>query len=156
MKHSLFYSFAVIAIGFLLYLNFSSSKKQAAPPLVIDTPGAPKPIGPYAQAIRKGNALFVSGQIAIDPATGRLDTADIAAETKRVLSNINAILLASGMTMKDIAKTTIYLTNLDDFKTVNEIYGAAFGAGPYPARETVQVAGLPKGAHLEISVVAAR
>lgn len=102
----------------------------------------------------RGNAMFVSGQIAIDPKTGAMDTADIASETKRVMENIAAILRASKMEMKDIAKTTIYLTDLDNFKTVNEVYGGYFGNGPYPARETVEVAALPKGAHVEISVTA--
>lgn len=156
MKHTFFYSFAVIAIGFLLYMNFSKKKESDPQYNVIHTDQAPQPIGPYSQAIRKGNAIFVSGQIAINPKTGALDTADIKTETIRVLDNVKAILSASAMTMNDIAKTTIYLTDLSDFKTVNDIYTTYFGSGPYPARETVQVAGLPKGAHIEISVIATK
>jgi 2-iminobutanoate/2-iminopropanoate deaminase len=154
MKHTIFYSIAILAIGFLLYLNFYKPGERDRQRDVITTSAAPKPIGPYSQAIRKGNAFFVSGQVAIDPVTGKLDTADIATETKRVLGNIKAILDESGLQMTDIAKTTIYMTDLGDFATMNDIYTAFFGAGPYPARETVQVAALPKGAHIEISVIA--
>jgi 2-iminobutanoate/2-iminopropanoate deaminase len=154
MKHTIFYSFAILAIGFLLYLNFYPRSERDANRDVIATPQAPTPIGPYSQAVRKGNAFFISGQVAIDPVTGKLDTADIVTETKRVLDNVNAILAASGLKMTDIAKTTVYMTDLSDFSKMNDIYATYFGAGPYPARETVQVAALPKGVHLEISVVA--
>lgn len=155
MKNSAFYIFAILAIGALVWITFSSRNQQAehngGP---VSTPDAPQPIGPYSQAVMRGNAMFVSGQIAIDPKTGLLDTANITAETKRVMENIAAILRASKMEMKDIARTTIYLTDLDNFKTVNEIYGSYFGDGPYPARETVEVSALPKGVHVEISVTA--
>jgi 2-iminobutanoate/2-iminopropanoate deaminase len=104
----------------------------------------------------RGNALFVSGQVGIDPKTGVLDTSSIEAETRQAMNNIAAILRGAKMEMKDIAKTTIYLTDLANFKTVNEVYGSFFGTGPYPARETVEVKGLPKGAHIEISVTAIR
>ena len=125
-----------------------------APVEVVSTDSAPKPIGPYSQAIRKGNAVFVSGQVGIDPATGKFDTANISDEANRALENIKAILSASKLSMGDIAKTTIYLTDLKNFKTVNDVYAKFFGAGPFPARETVGVAALPKGMHIEISVVA--
>jgi 2-iminobutanoate/2-iminopropanoate deaminase len=154
MKHSLFYSVAIIAIFFLLYLNFAKSNKRDAAVDVIQTDNAPQPIGPYSQAVRRGNAFFVSGQIAIDPKTGALDTSSITTETKRVMENIKAIITASGLTMNDIAKTSIFMTDLKNFSTVNDIYTGYFGAGPYPARETVQVAALPKGVHIEISVTA--
>jgi 2-iminobutanoate/2-iminopropanoate deaminase len=154
MKHTFFYGFAIIAIGFLLYLNFSKENKRDQTVDVIHTKDAPEPIGPYSQAMRKGNAVFVSGQIAIDPKTGELDTSNITNETKRVLDNVKAILTAAGLGMNDIAKTTIYLDDLNQFKTVNDIYTSYFGAGPYPARETVEVSALPKGAHVEISVIA--
>jgi 2-iminobutanoate/2-iminopropanoate deaminase len=120
---------------------------------IIFTGKAPKPIGPYSQAVKKGNMLFVSGQIAINPATNQLDTTTIEAETKLVMENIKAIVTAAGMEMKHIMKVTIYLTDLKNFKTVNEVYATYFRENP-PARETVQVAALPKGAHLEISVIA--
>lgn len=122
----------------------------------ITTADAPQPIGPYSQAVMRGNALFISGQVAIDPKTGNADTADISTETKRVMENIKAILLAAKMEMKDIAQVRIYLTDLDNFKTVNEVYGSYFGEGPYPARETVEVSALPKGMHIEISCTAIR
>ena len=156
MKHTIFYTFAIIAIGFLLYLNFRSDKKQIANPEVINTPEAPQPIGPYSQAIRKGNAFFVSGQVGINPKTGILDSSNITNETKQAMNNIKAILASSHLSMNDISKTTIYLTDLNNFKTVNEVYAAFFGAGPFPARETVQVVALPKGAHIEISVIAVK
>jgi 2-iminobutanoate/2-iminopropanoate deaminase len=156
MKNSIFIAFAACAIVALLWITFSSQKQHEEHNGAIVTTDAPQPIGPYSQAVIRGNALFVSGQIAIDPKTGNLDTADIATETKRVMNNIAAILRASHMEMNSIAKTTIYLTNLDNFAKVNEMYGSYFGSGPYPARETVEVSRLPKGAHIEISVTAIR
>src|SRR5665213_675381 len=144
MKHTIFYSFAIIAIATLIYLNFFRNKKMDAPSEVVSTDSAPKPIGPYSQAIRKGNAVFVSGQVGIDPGSGKFDTATIAEETNRALENIQAILKASKLTMNDIAKTTIYLTDVKNFKAVNEVYGKFFTGGVFPARETVGVAALPK------------
>lgn len=156
MKNTIFIAFAFCAIVALIWITFSAKNQHAEHNGPVATTDAPVPIGPYSQAVMRGNAMFVSGQIAIDPKTGNLDTADIATETRRVMNNIAAILGASKMQMANIAKTTIYLTNLEDFKTVNEIYGSFFGAGPYPARETVEVRKLPKGAHIEISVTAIR
>jgi 2-iminobutanoate/2-iminopropanoate deaminase len=154
MKHTIFYSFAIIAIASLIFLNFFRSKRMDAPVETVSTDSAPQPIGPYAQAVRKGNALFVSGQVGIDPANGKPDTSDIATETKRALDNVKAILKASRLSMNDIAKTTIYLTDLKNFKVMNDIYATYFGEGPFPARETLGVVALPKGMHIEISVVA--
>ena len=156
MKNPIFIAFAACAIVALLWITFSSKKQHEEHNGAIATADAPQPIGPYSQAVIRGNALFVSGQIAIDPKTGNLDTVDIATETKRVMNNIAAILHASQMEVSSIAKTTIYLTNLDDFAKVNEVYGSYFGKGAYPARETVEVSRLPKGAHVEISVTAIR
>lgn len=156
MKHTAFYLTALLAISALLYLNFFRNKKNDVPVNVISTDSAPKPIGPYSQAIRKGNAVFVSGQVGIDPSNGKPDTSDISSETKRAMENIKAILSSSHLTMNDIAKTTIYLTNVGNFKTVNEVYASYFGKGPFPARETVGVAALPKGMHIEISVIAVK
>jgi 2-iminobutanoate/2-iminopropanoate deaminase len=156
MKHTLFYGFAILAIGFLLYLNFRPAKGKFENPEVISIAQAPKPIGPYSQAIRKGNCFFLSGQVGIDPRTGNLDTTDIATETKLAMQNIKTILESSRLTMNDIASTTIYLTDLNNFQTVNEAYAKFFGAGPYPARSTVEVSALPKGAHVEISVIAVK
>jgi len=154
MKHTIFYSFAIIGIASLVYLNFFRSKKMDAPVEVVATDSAPKPIGPYSQAVRKGNAVFVSGQVGIDPVSGKPDTMDIASETKRALDNVKAILKVSHLSMNDIAKTTVYMTDLKNFKAMNEVYATYFGDGPFPARETVGVASLLKGMHIEISVVA--
>jgi len=114
---------------------------------------APAPIGPYSQAIKAGGLVFVSGQIALDPATGALVGADAAAQTKKVLENIEAILEAAGSALVRAVKTTIFLTDLAEFAKVNEVYATYFPFEP-PARSTVQVAALPKGAKVEIEVVA--
>lgn len=156
MKHTVFYTFAILAIGFLLYLNFRPNKNDIGNSEVINTINAPQPIGPYSQAIRKGNAFFISGQVGLNPKTGNLDTTSISSETNQALQNIKAILTEVHLTMNDISKTTIYLTDLKNFKTVNEIYASYFGNGPFPARETVQVVALPKGAHIEISAIAVK
>jgi len=119
---------------------------------VIQTDSAPKAIGPYSQAIRVGNFLFASGQIAINPATGEL-VDGIEAQTKQVMENVKNILAAEGMDLSDIVKTTIFLTDMNNFATVNEIYGGYFNQNP-PARSCVEVSKLPKGALIEIEVVA--
>ena len=155
MKNTIFYSVAIIAIGFLLYLNFRPKEGQSENEKVIVAKNAPAPIGPYSQAIRKGNCVFVSGQVGINK-SGKLDTSDIAMETTNAMENIRAILEASHLKLSDIANTTIYLTDLENFQRVNEIYSKFFEPGNYPARSTVQVAALPKGAHIEISVIAVR
>jgi 2-iminobutanoate/2-iminopropanoate deaminase len=120
---------------------------------IISTSEAPGAIGPYSQAVRSGRLLFCSGQIPLDPKSGQLVPGDIAAQTRRVLDNIAAILKAEGLTFDHVIKTTIFLTNLGDFQTVNEIYGSYFKQDP-PARSTVQVSALPKGANVEIEVTA--
>jgi len=120
---------------------------------VISTDKAPKPIGPYSQAILAGNTLYLSGQIAIDPETGKMDTIDIPAEVRRIMKNLGAVLNVAGMDYKNIAKTTIYTTDLKNFKTINTIYAEYFKDNP-PARETVQVGALPGKAHVEISGIA--
>ncbi len=122
---------------------------------VIRTDNAPAPIGPYSQAIQYGDMLFVSGQIAIEPATGELVQGDIQLETRQVMENIEAILAAAGMNFSNVIKSTIFLMDMGQFAMVNEVYGYYFADNP-PARETVQVAGLPKGVNVEISVVAGR
>lgn len=122
---------------------------------VIKTNRAPEPIGPYSQAIKFGDFLFLSGQIAINPETNEMLNGSIEEETQQVMNNIKEILNAAKYQMDDIIKTTIYLTDLNDFKKVNEIYGGYF-KNTFPARETVQVAKLPKGARIEISVVACK
>jgi len=121
---------------------------------IINTLHAPAPIGPYSQAVIAGNLLFVSGQIALNPNTGELVTGDIPSETKLVMENLKAILTAAGTDFTSVVKTTIFLKDMGNFATVNEIYGSYFSSD-FPARETVQAAALPKGVNVEISVIAA-
>jgi len=120
---------------------------------IIKTDKAPAPIGPYSQAVLVDNTLFVSGQIAIDPATGNLVTINIIQETSQVMNNLSNILTAAGMQFSDVVKTTIFLKDMNDFPHMNEVYEHFFEKD-FPARETVQVAGLPKGVNVEISVIA--
>jgi 2-iminobutanoate/2-iminopropanoate deaminase len=120
----------------------------------IFTSEAPAAIGPYSQGMRSGRFLFCSGQIPLDPKSGEIVSGDIATQTRRVLDNIAAILRMEGLTFDHIIKTTIFLTNLGDFQAVNETYGSYFKQDP-PARSTVQVSALPRGANVEIEVIAA-
>jgi 2-iminobutanoate/2-iminopropanoate deaminase len=120
---------------------------------IISTSEAPGAIGPYSQAVRSGSFLFCSGQIPLDPRSGQIVPGEIAAQTRRVLDNIGAVLKAEDLTFDHVVKTTIFLTNLGDFQTVNEVYGLYFKQDP-PARSTIQVAALPKGANVEIEVIA--
>ena len=122
---------------------------------IIFTSKAPAPIGPYSQAVVAGNTLYVSGQIAIDPATGQLITINILRETNQVMHNIMAILHEAGMDFADIVKTTIFLSDMNNFGSVNEVYSEYFSSD-FPARETVQVSRLPKDVNVEISVVAVK
>ncbi|HEY4336426.1 MAG TPA: RidA family protein [Puia sp.] len=120
---------------------------------IINTPNAPAPIGPYSQAVQAGSLLFISGQIAIDPATGNIDTKDIMTETHQVMHNLRAILTAAGAGFDHVAKTTILLSDMSLFGDVNTVYGKYF-TGNFPARETYAVKGLPKNVNVEISMVA--
>lgn len=119
----------------------------------IFTTYAPKPIGPYSQAIKAGNFLFVSGQIAINPVTGLFETGDISTQTTMVLENVKKILQEASFSFDDVVKTTIYLKRIEDFPKVNVIY-AEYVKKPYPARSTVEVSSLPKGALIEVDVIA--
>src|SRR5436309_3133593 len=121
---------------------------------IISTNEAPAAIGPYSQAVCSGSFLFCSGQIPLDPKSGQIVSGDITAQTRRVLDNIAALLRADGLTFDNVVKTTVFLTNLDDFQIVNEVYGSYFKQNP-PARSTVQVSALPRGANVEIEVIAA-
>ena len=124
---------------------------------IITTNNAPAPIGPYNQAIRTGNLLFVSGQVALKPGTNDMANADIIEETHQVLQNLKSILQEAGMDFSNIVKTTIFLSDMSLFAEVNEIYSRSFGdASVFPARETVAVKGLPKNAHVEISMIACK
>ena len=120
---------------------------------IVSTDGAPAAIGPYSQAIRSREMLFSAGQIALDPRTGQLVGDDIAEQTRRVLENLSAILRAEHLNFQHVVKTTIFLTDMNDFQAVNEIYGTYFRQNP-PARSTVGVASLPKGAKIEIEMIA--
>jgi 2-iminobutanoate/2-iminopropanoate deaminase len=119
----------------------------------VSSPDAPKAIGPYSQAVRVGQLLFVSGQVPLDPATGEIVSGDIAAQTRRVFENLAAVLKAGGRSLNDVVRTTVFLADMNDFAEVNKVYGSYFSE-PYPARATVQVARLPKDARVEIDVIA--
>ena len=121
---------------------------------IIFTEKAPAPIGPYNQAILSGNTLYTSGQIAINPADGNLVIATIEAETTQVMENLKAVLEAAGMTFENVVKSTIFIINMNDFGAINTVYGSYFNEKTAPARETVQVACLPKNVNIEISMVA--
>ena len=134
---------------FLLLASGSFSQKQ-----VILSDKAPKPIGPYSQGIKTGNTMYVSEQVGIK-ADGTLDSTSIENETTQVINNIKAVLEAAKMELKNVVKCTVYMTDLKNFKRMNDIYATFFTSDP-PARETVEVKSLPKGAHIEISVIAAK
>ncbi len=142
-------SLTVIACFSLPALSQTTDKK------IIETKNAPSPIGPYSQAVQTGNLVFVSGQIGKDPVSGTMKNDNIKDEATQVMDNVKAVLAAAGLTMDNVVKTTIYLTDINDFKPVNEVYGSYFKAD-YPARETVEVSHLPAGAKVEISVIAER
>ncbi|MHA4808237.1 RidA family protein [Flavitalea flava] len=121
---------------------------------IINTPNAPAPIGPYNQAVQTGNLLFISGQIPINPATGNIEATDIIGEAHQVMHNLKAILAEAKMDFSHVVKTTILLSDMSLFGTVNEVYGKYFN-GDFPARETYAVKGLPKNVNVEISMTAA-
>lgn len=121
---------------------------------IIFTEKAPAPIGPYSQAVLHGNTLYTSGQIAINPSTGELVLGDIETETKQVMENMKAVLEAASMTFENVVKTTIFIMDMGDFAKINTVYASYFNEKTAPARETVQVACLPKNVNMEISMVA--
>ena len=124
---------------------------------IINTPSAPAPIGPYNQAILAGDMLFISGQICIDPSTGALMNQDIQQETHQVMHNLRSILTAADMTFHNVVKTTIFITDMDRFSDINEVYGKYFDSNSsFPARETVAVSALPKFVNVEISMIAVK
>ncbi|WP_091258373.1 RidA family protein [Flavobacterium omnivorum] len=121
---------------------------------IIFTEKAPAPIGPYNQAVLKGDTLYTSGQIAINPTTGELVTTTIEIETEQVMQNMKAVLEAAAMTFENVVKTTIFIMDMNDFVKINTVYGSYFDEKTAPARETVQVACLPKNVNVEISMIA--
>lgn len=139
----------------LLPLLTPAASPAQTVPRAVRTAQAPAPIGPYSQAVWAGNTLYVSGQIGLDPGTGQLASADLGTETTQVMENLKAILAAAGLTFRHVVKVTIYLRDLNDFASVNDRYGT-YLREPFPARETVQVARLPRDARLEISCVAVK
>lgn len=123
---------------------------------IITTLEAPAPIGPYNQAVLTGNTLYTSGQIAINPETSELVLDDIKTETTQVMKNLKAVLNAADMTFENVIKSSIFISNMDDFANINDVYGSYFNDATAPARETVQVAKLPKNVNVEISVIAVK
>tara|TARA_B110000914_G_scaffold155409_1_gene136544 strand:- start:1 stop:381 length:381 start_codon:yes stop_codon:yes gene_type:complete len=121
---------------------------------IIHTDKAPAPIGPYSQAIQFGNMLYTSGQIAINPATGELEIEDITAETTLVMENIRAVLQAAGMNFEHVIKASIFVSDMHNFAAINQVYATYFNEATAPARETVEVANLPKFVNVEISMIA--
>mgnify|MGYP005633595107 CR=1 FL=1 len=143
-------NFLLILICLISFNNYSQSNMKK----VINSKNAPEPVGPYNQAILIDGTLYLSGQIALDPKSMKMDNSSIESETIRVLNNIEAVLKEANYDFSDIIKTTIFLTNMEDFNVVNEIYGKRFEKEFAPARETVEVSGLPKNAKIEISIIA--
>jgi len=143
-------NFLLILICLISFNNYSQSNMKK----IINSKNAPEPVGPYNQAILIDGTLYLSGQIALDPKSMKMDNSSIKSETIRVLNNIEAVLKEANYNFNDIIKTTIFLTNMEDFNVVNEIYGKRFEKEFAPARETVEVSGLPKNAKIEISVIA--
>jgi 2-iminobutanoate/2-iminopropanoate deaminase len=139
----------------LFLMLFFAGYAQTIEKIVIQSPDAPKAIGPYSQAILAGNTLYVSGNIALDPATGNMDTLNLETETRRVMSNLGSVLKEAGMSYENIVKATIFMTDIKNYKQINAIYAEYFKDKP-PAREAVQVVALPAGAHVEISCIAIR
>ena len=143
-------NFLLILICLISFNNYSQSNMKK----VINSKNAPEPVGSYNQAILIDGTLYLSGQIALDPKSMKMDNSSIESETIRVLNNIEAVLKEANYDFNDIIKTTIFLTNMEDFNVVNEIYGKRFEKEFAPARETVEVSGLPKNAKIEISIIA--
>ncbi|PYR34850.1 MAG: hypothetical protein DMF90_15720 [Acidobacteria bacterium] len=119
----------------------------------VSSPAAPKAVGPYSPAVRAGQLLFVSGQVALDPATGQMAPGDVAAQTRQVLTNIGALLQAAGLTYTDVVRTTVFLADLSDFSAMNDVYRTFFSEG-FPARSTIQAVRLPLDARVEIDAIA--
>lgn len=150
MRKTILYliSAILITVGIFSFADKTPSRE------IILTDKAPKPIGPYSQGIKVGNTLYVAGQVGFTP-EGKLDTSSVENECKQAINNVKAIVEAAGMNMQQVVKATLYVTDLKNFSRVNEVYGTYFPQNP-PARETVQVAALPKGARFEISVIAVK
>lgn len=123
---------------------------------IINSPHAPAPIGPYNQAVLAGNTLYISGQIALNHETGKLEIESLEQETKRVMKNLQAVLKEADMDFENLVKCSIFITNMNNFAKINELYGSYFEEGKAPARETVEVSRLPKNVNVEISAIAVK
>jgi 2-iminobutanoate/2-iminopropanoate deaminase len=157
-KHLFFASCLLLPLLFSHCKHPQKIKNSTTSPAmkrIIKTTQAPAPIGPYSQAVQFGNTLYLSGQIALNPATNQINNADLETETRQVMENIKAIIAEAGFEMSDIVKTTIFLSDMVYFQRVNQVYASYFTEN-FPARETVQVAGLPLKVNVEISVIAVK
>ena len=153
MKKALLPVSLVILLIALAYNTFNNKNKTDMK-RIINTSNAPKPIGPYNQAVISGDLMFISGQVAFDPNTDELVLDDIQTETKQVMENLKSILEEANLSFNNVVKTTIFLSDMNDFQQVNEVYGSYFSNDQAPARETVEVSRLPKDVNVEISMIA--
>ena len=153
MKKSLLPVSLVILLIALAYNTFNNKNKTDMK-RIINTSNAPKPIGPYNQAVISGDLMFISGQVAFDPNTDELVLDDIQSETKQVMENLKSILEEANLSFNNVVKTTIFLSDMNDFQQVNEVYGSYFSNNQAPARETIEVSRLPKDVNVEISMIA--
>lgn len=155
MKKALIFFYVGLAIFFIaLAYNTFNNKNKTDMKRIVNTSNAPKPIGPYNQAVISGDLMFISGQVAFDPNTDELVLDDIQSETKQVMKNLKSILEEANLSFDNVVKTTIFLSDMDDFQQVNEVYGSYFSNDQAPARETVEVSRLPKDVNVEISMIA--
>jgi len=155
MKKALLPVSLVILLIALAYNTFNNKNKTDMK-RIINTSNAPKPIGPYNQAVISGDLMFISGQVAFDPNTDELVLDDIQTETKQVMENLKSILEEANLSFNNVVKTTIFLSDMNDFQQVNEVYGSYFSNDQAPARETVEVSRLPKDVNVEISMIACK
>ena len=155
MKKALIFFYVGLAIFFIaLAYNTFNNKNKTDMKRIVNTSNAPKPIGPYNQAVISGDLMFISGQEAFDPNTDELVLGDIQSETKQVMENLKSILEEANLSFDNVVKTTIFLSDMNDFQQVNEVYGSYFSNDQAPARETVEVSRLPKDVNVEISMIA--
>lgn len=157
MKKALNFFFICLAI-FLIAVAYNAfnNKNETDMKRIVNTSNAPKPIGPYNQAVISGDLMFISGQVAFDPNTDELVLDDIQKETKQVMENLKSILEEANLSFDNVVKTTIFLSDMNDFQQVNEVYGSYFSNDQAPARETVEVSRLPKDVNVEISMIASK
>ncbi len=157
MKKALkFFSICLAIFLIAIAYNAFNNKNETDMKRIINTSNAPKPIGPYNQAVISGNLMFISGQVAFDPNTDELVLDDIQKETKQVMENLKSILEEANLSFDNVVKTTIFLSDMNDFQQVNEVYGSYFSNDQAPARETVEVSRLPKDVNVEISMIASK